>query len=100
MRDRLGNWIFLKAKSPSLASFLNDSRKELNIGMLQVNKITAATILKWYKIVGKRGKPLANRIVDDLKTIIKWAMERKEWKIETNFFKLDQDEMFYTPARS
>ena len=67
--------------------------------MLQVNKITAATILKWYKLVGKRGKPLANRIVDDLKTIIKWAMERKEWKIETNFFKLDQDEMFYIPAR-
>ena len=99
MRDRLGNWIFLKAKSPSLASFLNDNRKELNIGMLQVNKITAATILKWYKIVGKRGKPLANRIVDDLKTIIKWAMDRKEWKIETNFFKLDQDEMFYIPAR-
>ena len=77
MRDRLGNWIFLKAKSPSLASFLNDNRKELNIGMLQVNKITAATILKWYKIVGKRGKPLANRIVDDLKTIINGQWKKR-----------------------
>ena len=67
--------------------------------MLQVNKITAATILKWYKLVGKRGKPLANRIVDDLKTIINWAMKRKEWKIETNFFELDADDMFHIPAR-
>ena len=42
------------------------------------NKIAAATILKWYKLVGKRGKPLANRVVDDLKTIINWAMKRVE----------------------
>ena len=99
MKNRLGNWIFLKAKNPILAAFLNNNRKELNIGMLQVNKITAATILKWYKLVGKRGKPLANRIVDDLKTIINWAMKRKEWKIETNFFELDADDMFHIPAR-
>ena len=41
----------------------------------------------------------ASYLLDIEKTIIKWAMDRKEWKIETNFFKLDQDEMFYIPAR-
>ena len=70
---------------PDPSAFLNNNRKELNIGMLQVNKITAATILKWYKLVGKRGKPLANRIVDDLKTIINWAMKRKRVEEKLTF---------------
>lgn len=91
--DRFRAWIDLKPKRQDLQKYIAANRAALNIGNKQIHTISKTDILKWFKLVTVRGPDQANRIIDDLKIVIKWAMENKSWRIEDNFAKLNKSEL-------
>ena len=82
----------MKPKDQDLEKFILFNRADLNIGNKQIHKILKTDVLKWHKIVSDRGKYQANRIIDDLKVVVNWAMQKETWKIKSNFAKLTKDE--------
>ena len=92
IENRFRCWIYLKPKDQDLEKFILFNRADLNIGNKQIHKILKTDVLKWHKIVSDRGKYQANRIIDDLKVVVNWAMQKETWKIKSNFAKLTKDE--------
>jgi integrase len=94
--NRFRVWIGLspmKNTNLQLQKYINANRAALNIGNKQIHSITKTDVLKWFKLVTVRGPHQANRIIDDLKIVVKWAIENKSWRIEDNFAKLTISEL-------
>jgi len=91
--DRFRAWISLRPRRQDLQKYISANRAALNIGNKQIHTVSKTDILKWFKLVTVRGPDQANRIIDDLKIVIKWAMENKAWRIEDNFAKLNKSEL-------
>jgi len=93
--SRFDIWFDLKPKSHKLQNYILSQRSTLNIKSKQVHLITHDDMVKYHKVITDsptkiNGAPYqANRIMDDLKLIVKWAMKKKEWKITENFALLD-----------
>jgi len=79
-------WIYLKPQQLKLQNYVLSHRSALNIKAKQVHLITHDDMVKYHKIITNNKAPYqANRIIADLKLIIKWAMKKKKWKITENF---------------
>tara|TARA_R100001369_G_scaffold5905_1_gene16226 strand:+ start:1175 stop:2638 length:1464 start_codon:yes stop_codon:yes gene_type:complete len=97
--NRFRCWIKLEPKDEQLKKYILANRSALNIGSKQIHTITKTDLLKWFKAVSVRGPYQANRIIDDLKLVVKWSMKMKSWKIEDNFAKLTDDERNHESKR-
>ena len=86
-------WFYLKPRSHKLQNYVLSQRSVLNIKSKQVHLITHDDMVKYHKAITDNGSPYqANRVLDDLKLIVKWAMKKKEWKITDNFALLDWED--------
>ena len=84
--SRFDIWFYLKPKTHTLQNYVLSKRSALNIKAKQIHLITHDEIVRYHKAITDNGAPYqANRIMDDLKLIVKWAMRKKEWKISENF---------------
>jgi integrase len=85
-------WIDLNPRAKALQDYVLKNRKLLNIRAKQVHEITRDDLVKFHSVITKNNAPYqANRIIHDLKIIVKWAMKKSEWKIKENFAALDYD---------
>ena len=98
IKARFEVWFYLKPKAHKLQNYILSHRSALNIKAKQVHLITHDEMVKYHKVITDNparpnGSPYqANRIMDDLKLIVKWAMKKKEWKIANNFALLDWED--------
>ena len=91
--SRFDIWFYLKPKTHTLQNYVLSKRSALNIKAKQIHLITHDEIVRYHKAITDNGAPYqANRIMDDLKLIVKWAMRKKEWKISENFALLDWED--------
>lgn len=88
-------WFYLKpigryGRANKLQNYVLSQRTPLNIKAKQIHLITHDDMVKYHKAIKDSGAPYqANRVLDDLKLIVKWAMKKPEWKITENFALLD-----------
>ena len=83
---RMRAWFYLEPRDKKLASYILANRAALNIKSKQVHEITHDDMVKYHRVITNKPSPYqANRIMDDLKLIVKWAMNKKQWKIQENF---------------
>ena len=74
--QRLNNWIALSAVKPSTIKVILDYKRDLDIGSMRMIEINKDHLIAWHAAVTVAGPTQANRTVDDLKVIFKWAVER------------------------
>jgi len=89
--QRLTNWIDLSAISPTTNAVILKYRSDLNIRIKKMVEITKDDLIAWHAAITHAGPYQANRIVDDLKVIFKWAMAEKV--IKENVCKFTKDEL-------
>ena len=89
--QRLKNWIDLNAMAPATNKIILDNRKDLNIAPLKMIEITKDHLIAWHAAVTKTGPYQANRCMDDLKVIFKWALDQKI--IKENICKFKNEEL-------
>jgi integrase len=75
--QRLMNWISLKAYKPATNKVILNFKKDLDIGSMKMVEINKDHLVAWHAAVTVAGPYQANRTVDDLKVIFKWAVDRK-----------------------
>ena len=76
IENRFKCWIDLKSVHPKTNQIILKYRSDLNIGAKKMVEITKDDLVAWHAAVSKAGDGKgyqANRIVDDLKVIFKWA---------------------------
>ena len=89
--QRLKNWIDLSAIHPATNAVILKYRSDLNIRTKKMVEISKDDLIAWHAAITKAGPYQANRIVDDLKVIFKWAMAEKI--IKENVCKFTKDEL-------
>jgi len=94
INNRFRVWIELAPhkSSKKLQNLILSHRSALNLGEKQIHMIEKSDVLAWFKVVSMSGPYQANRIIDDLKIVVKWAMENETWKVKNNFAKLTKEE--------
>ena len=75
--QRLKNWVDLEALHPKTNKVISNHRKDLDIGSMRMIEITKDHLVAWHAAVTVAGPYQANRTVDDLKVIFKWAVDNK-----------------------
>ena len=75
--QRLRNWISLSAVKPSTNKVIFNFKKDLDIGSMKMVEINKDHLIAWHAAITMAGPTQANRTVDDLKVIFKWAVDRK-----------------------
>ena len=75
--QRLKNWIALSAVHPRTNKIIFNHKKDLDIGSMKMIEITKDHLIAWHAAVTLTGPYQANRCMDDLKVIFKWAVEQK-----------------------
>ena len=75
--QRLRNWVELVALHPKTNKVIFNHRKDLDIGSMKMIEITKDHLVAWHAAVTVAGPYQANRTVDDLKVIFKWAVDNK-----------------------
>jgi len=75
--QRLRNWVELVALHPKTNKVIINHRKDLDIGSMKMIEITKDHLVAWHAAVTVAGPYQANRTVDDLKVIFKWAVDNK-----------------------
>ena len=75
--QRLRNWISLSAVKPSTNKVIFNFKKDLDIGSMKMVEINKDHLVAWHAAITMAGPTQANRTVDDLKVIFKWAVDRK-----------------------
>ena len=73
----LKNWIYLEAIHPRNNRIILNNKSDLNIGSMKMVEITKDDLIAWHAAVTKSGPYIANRVLDDLNLIFKWAKENK-----------------------
>jgi integrase len=89
--NRLKIWIDLESFNPRTNKIILDNKSDLNIGNKKMVEITKTDLIAWHAAISKSGEYQANRCVDDLKVIFKWAVEQKI--IKENICKFTKDEL-------
>ena len=94
INNRFRVWLELAPHKSSnkLQNLILSHRSALNLGEKQIHMIEKSDVLAWFKVVSMSGPYQANRIIDDLKIVVKWAMENETWKVKNNFAKLTKEE--------
>ena len=75
--QRLKNWVDLEALHPKTNKVISNHRKDLDMGSMRMIEITKDHLVAWHAAVTVAGPYQANRTVDDLKVIFKWAVDNK-----------------------
>ena len=76
IENRFKCWLDLNSVHPKTNQIILKYRSDLNIGAKRMVEITKDDLVAWHAAVSKAGEGKgyqANRIVDDLKVIFKWA---------------------------
>ena len=87
--NRLKIWI--ESFNPRTNKIILDNKTDLNIADKRMVEITKTDLIAWHAGITKAGEYQANRCVDDLKVIFKWAAEQKI--IKENICKFAKDEL-------
>jgi len=74
--QRLKNWIALSAIHPKTNAVIYKFKRDLDIGCKKMVEISKDDLIAWHAAVTVAGPYQANRTVDDLKVIFKWALEK------------------------
>ena len=86
----LKNWIYLAAIHPRNNRIILNNKSDLNIGSMKMVEISKDDLIAWHAAVTKSGTYIANRVLDDLNMIFKWAKENKY--IKENICKFHKNE--------
>jgi len=89
--NRFKNWIDLNSVHPKTNRVILNNRSDLNIGTKRMVEITKDDLIAYHAAVSKSGKYQANRIIDDLKVIFKWAKENNI--IKENICNFNKEEL-------
>ena len=73
IENRFKCWIDLSSVHPTTNQIILKYRSDLNIGAKKMVEITKDDLVAWHAAISKAGPYQANRIVDDLKVVFKWA---------------------------
>ena len=73
IENRFKCWIDLSSVNPKTNQCILKYRSDLNIGAKKMVEITKDDLVAWHAAISKAGPYQANRIVDDLKVVFKWA---------------------------
>ena len=73
IENRFKCWLDLNSVHPRTNQIILKYRSDLNIGTKRMVEITKDDLVAWHAAISKAGPYQANRIVDDLKVIFKWA---------------------------
>jgi len=96
IENRFKNWIDLNSVHPRTNRVILNNRSDLSIGNKKMIEITKDDLIAYHAAVSKSGKYQANRIIDDLKVIFKWAVEQKILKESICKFTKDELNTEYT----
>ena len=89
-KQGIKNWIKLDAIHPRTNRIILNNRKDLDIGSMKMVEITKDHLVAWHAAITKSGDYIANRVLDDLNMIFKWAKENKY--IKENVCKFHKNE--------
>jgi len=90
IENRFKCWIDLNSVHPTTNQIILKYRSDLNIGTKRMIEITKDELVAWHAAISKAGPYQANRIVDDLKVVFKWA---KPKYIKENVCVWNKDEL-------
>ena len=79
IENRFKRWIDLSSVHPTTNQIILKYRSDLNIGAKKMVEITKDDLVAWHAAISKAGPYQANRIVDDLKVVFKWAGKPGKW---------------------
>jgi len=91
IENRFKNWINLNSIHPRTNRVILNNRSDLNIGVKKMVEISKDDLVAYHAAVSKSGKYQANRIMDDLKVIFKWAKQNNI--IKENICHFDKEEL-------
>jgi len=85
IENRFKNWIDLNSVHPRTNRVILNNKSDLNIGTKKMVEITKDDLIAYHAAVSKSGEYQANRIIDDLKVIFKWAQQNNIIKEKSVF---------------
>ena len=97
IENRFKNWIDLNSVHPRTNRVILNNKSDLNIGTKKMVEINKDDLIAYHAAVSKSGKYQANRIMDDLKVIFKWAKQSDI--IKENICHFDKEELNPESAR-
>ena len=73
IKSRLKVWLRLEAVHPRTNRIILTNRSDLNIGNKKMVEITKDDLTAYHGAISKAGRYQANRVIEDLRIIFKWA---------------------------
>ena len=73
IKSRLKVWLRLEAVHPRTNRIILNNRSDLNIGNKKMVEITKDDLIAYHGAISKAGRYQANRVIEDLRIIFKWA---------------------------
>ena len=73
IKSRLKIWLRLEAVHPRTNRIILNNRSDLNIGNKKMVEITKDDLTAYHGAISKSGRYQANRVIEDLRIIFKWA---------------------------
>ena len=96
IESRFKIWIDLNSIHPNTNRVILNNRSDLNIGSKRMIEISKDDLIAYHAAISKSGKYQANRIVDDLEVVFKWAKENDIVKENICHFNKDELNKEYT----
>jgi integrase len=73
IKSRLKVWLRLESVHPKTNRIILNNRSDLNIGNKKMVEITKDDLVAYHAAISKAGRYQANRVIEDLRIIFKWA---------------------------
>tara|TARA_Y100000310_G_scaffold343067_1_gene448998 strand:- start:1062 stop:2435 length:1374 start_codon:yes stop_codon:yes gene_type:complete len=73
IKNRLKVWLRLESVHPKTNRIILNNRSDLNIGNKKMIEITKDDLVAYHAAISKAGRYQANRVIEDLRIIFKWA---------------------------
>lgn len=86
-QNRVKVWINFNTRDSRVRNIIDKNFKDLNIGRLKISAITRSVLTDYHKAIPYKYQ--ANRILDDLRIIMKWAFSKGHTKTEINLEEKD-----------
>ena len=92
---RLNTYIMHNVKSANLRSFILKNRSALDVKKLIIDQVQKSDLMRFYNIVKQRGSRgvIANRCLEDFRSIFKYAIEKKLCKSSPATFSQEDDKL-------
>jgi len=90
IESRFKIWLDLNSIHPKTNRIILNYKSDLNIGNMKRVEITKDDLIAYHAAISKAGIYQANRVIDDLKAIFKWAIPKY---IKENICKFGKDEL-------